>query len=239
MHPGSGLLSLPPEIRLLIWHFVVEGTYVHVLEDGSTICDAMVKGMCSGPQDCHRHLSFRISKCNNCKVGRLFGLNSTCRMIYHETNSRIYQDLFMSFASGPAFWTFINRKLETSHLTTFSLKWLVKVHIDIGPAKHANTATNYHSRGAIWALARDATNLKVLKLTMGYYLQAQRETILLNSKILQAILQFRDLDQIALQMHTPPPGPVGVSNEASSSISVDQKLACLEDVLQYYVRRQR
>lgn len=239
MYPKSRLLSLPPEIRLSIWHFVVENTCIHILEDGSTRCNGIIDGICSGPQDCHQHLSFRASRCSNCKVGRLFGFGSTCRMVYHETNSQIYQDLSMSFVSGLAFWTFINKKLEKCHLTTFSLRLLVKVHIDIGPAKHATTATNYHSRGAIKTLAQDATNLKILKLTMGYYLQAENEIILLNSKILQAILQFRELNHIALHMQTPPPGPVGVCNASSSSIDVNQKLACLETILQCYVRRRR
>lgn len=239
MRSESGLLSLPAEIRLLIWYFAVEDISVHVLEDGSTRCNGMATGTCSGPRNFLLNSALRTSRCTNCELGRLVGLSLTCRMIYHETNVKFRRDLLVSFDSTKAFWTFISKILDKNYSTAFSFERLIQVHIYIGPAKHADMITNHNTRGAIKILAEDAANLKILKLTLGYYLQAQTDTVLLNSKTLHTVLQFRNLDEIAIQMRKPPPGPVGISGEALSYGDVDLKIGCLEAVLRCCLCRRR
>lgn len=197
-----GLLSITPEVRVIILQLSIDSDRYHILKDGMISCAASLShGWCSGLQECHGHADSWRAGCQYCVRTATPALLMTCQLLRREAFRLIRERRSVLCGSPTTMLRFLMHQPVASHL--YGL-----VYLACGPAKHGSGETNQATVRTLQILA--TCHIDELHLEFVPYYGIHDDSVILRRPLLKALSRFRRLRHFTLRMTPYPPGPLSM-----------------------------
>lgn len=235
----STFLSIPKEIRVMILDICVGTPTIHIMQNGSSMCNEPHMNICKGPSGCHFHHGTETLVCAGCNKSRLPGISATCRVLYNEVSQVLYRRTLLSFTSSGVFFTFVESRLMHRPIVNFCLSYLSRVQLSLGPGKYTSASSQARNCKALWLLAEERCRLRELHIHFHCSPRALASKWPVTDAIMESLCKFRGLDLFTFTVDAPSADSARCSCGHALLRTLFTKVDCMQTTFREYTYRKR